>query len=157
MMTDEDRTLELRIYARRVTWGIVFVGGLIFTLGLRFSGIDLDELEGRSRIFKPDRHVCLRTEWLETTAGGKDRVQFCVEWLDLSDTSGRTHEVARKDLEIVKDDNGRIRTQLKRRLNYTAIGAILFLVILIAIGKAAQRYLIEKRRIRLGVAAATKE
>lgn len=156
-MDDDVRRLELRIYARRVTWGIVFIGGLILVGGLQLSGIDLDDLENKTRTFKPSRHVCLRTDWLETTEGDKDRVQFCVEWIDLGDTSGKTHELVRDDLSIVKDRNGKIHTQLRTKVNYALIGTILFMVVLIMIGKRVQRYFIEKHRIRLGLAATTKE
>ncbi len=153
----DDRRLELRIYARRVTWGLVFVGGLLFIGGLRLAGVDLNELESRGRYFKPDRHICLKTDWLETTVGDKDRAQFCMEWIDPSDPSGNTHQLIMTDLVIVKDKDGKIHTQHKRGVNYYLIGTILYMAVLIVIGKQVQKQLIEKRRARLGLAAMTKE
>jgi len=151
---DEDRLrLELRISARRVTWGLVFFGGLLFMGGLRLTGVDLDEMESRGRYFKADRHICLQTAWLETTEGEKGYVQFCTEWLDPSDPSGNTHKLVRADLVIIKDKDGKIRTHHKRGINYPLIGTILYLAVLIVIGKQIQKKLIEKRRARLGLAA----
>ena len=154
---DEHRRLELKIYARRVTWVLVFVGGLIFIGGLRFAGVDLDELEARGKYFRPDRSICVKTDWLETTIGDKDRAQFCVEWLDPSDTSGNTHKLILADVVIMKDADGKIRTRHKWKMNYPLIGTILFLAVLIVIGKRVQKNLIGKRRVRLGLAAMIKE
>jgi hypothetical protein len=156
-MDDRERQMELRIYARRVTWGLVFVGGLLFIGGLRFAGVDLYELESRGRYFKSDKHICLKTDWLETTVGDKDRAQFCMEWIDPSDTSGNTHQLILTDLVIVKDKDGKIHTQHKRGVNYPLIGTILYMAVLIVIGKQVQKQLIEKRQIRLGLAATIKE
>lgn len=153
----DDRRLELKIYARRVTWGLVFVGGLLFIGGLRFAGVDLDELESRGRYFKSDKHICLKTDWLETTVGDKDRAQFCMEWIDPSDTTGNTHQLILADLVIVKDKDGKIHTQHKRKVNYPLIGTILYLALLVVIGKKVQKRFIEKRRARLGLAAMAKE
>jgi hypothetical protein len=153
----DDRRLELGIYARRVSWGLVFFGGLLFIGGLRFAGVDLDQIESRGRYFNPDRHICLKTDWLDTTVGDKDRAQFCLEWIDPADPSGNTHHLIRADLVIVKDKDGKIHTQHKQRLNYALIGTVLFLSVLIVIGKLVQKYLIEKRRLRLGLGAMLKE
>jgi hypothetical protein len=155
-MDDDGRRLELRIYARRVTWGLVFFGGLMFIGGLRLAGVNLDEMESRGRYFKPDKHICLKTDWLETTVGDKDRAPFCMEWIDPSDTSGNTHRLILTDLVIVKDKDGKIRTQHKRTVNYPLIGILLYLAVLIVIGKQVQKHFIEKRRVRLGLAV-TKE
>jgi len=156
-MDDENLRLELRIYARRVTWMLVFVGGLLFIGGLRFTGVDMDELEGRGKYFRPDRSICVKTDWLETTIGEKDRAQFCVEWLDPSDTSGNTHKLILTDVVIMKDADGIIRTHHKWKMNYALIGTILFLAFLIVLGKRVQKNLIEKRRVQLGLAAWVKE
>ena len=153
----DNRRLELRIYARRISWGLVFIGGLLFIGGLRFAGVDLDEMESRGRYYRPDRHICLKTDWLETTVGDKDRAPFCMEWIDLSDTSGNTHQLIQTDLVIVKDKDGKIRAQHKRGVNYPLIGTILYLAVLIVIGKQVQKHFIEKRRVRLGLAATTRE
>ncbi|HTN43944.1 MAG TPA: hypothetical protein VMN77_09140 [Nitrospiria bacterium] len=154
---DERRRLELMIYARRVTWGLVFIGGLLFMGGLRFAGVDLDDLEGRGKYFMPGRSICVNTAWLETTVGEKDRAQFCVEWLDPSDTSGNTHKLVLTDVEIVKDKDGKIHSQHKWRMNFALIGTILFLASLIVIGKRVQKNLIETRRVRLGLAESIRE
>jgi hypothetical protein len=156
-MDDDDRRLELRIYARRVTWGLVFFGGLMFIGGLRLAGVDLDEMESRGRYFKPDRHICLKTDWLETTVGDKDRAPFCMEWIDPGDPSGNTHLLILTDLVIVKDKDGKIRTQHKRTVNYPLIGILLYLAVLIVIGKQVQKHFIEKRRVRLGLTGMTGE
>jgi len=154
---DDGLRLELRIYARRVTWVLVFTGGLLFIGGLRLVGLDLDELESRGKYFRPDRHICLKTAWLETTAGDKDRAQFCTEWIDPNDTSGNTHELIVSDLEIVKDKDGKIHAHHKRMINYALIGTVLFLAALIVAGKRMQNYLIQKRRVRLGLELTKKE
>ena len=148
---DDGRDLELRIYARRVTWAIVFIGGMAFVGGLRLAGVDFDELEGRTRHFVPGRHLCLKTEWLDTTVGGEDRAPFCVEWIDLKDTRGRIFTLPLAELEIVREANGRIHAQEKRRVNYPLIGTLIFMAVLILAGKRVQKQLIEKRRAKLGV------
>jgi len=154
---DEYRRLELRIYARRVTWVLVFVGGLLFIGGLRFTGVDLDEMEGRGKYFRPDRSICVKADWLETTVGERDRAQFCVEWLDPSDTSGNTHKLILTDVVIMKDADGKIRTHHKWKMNFVMIGTILFLALLIVLGKRVQKNLIETRRVRLGLTGTIKE
>ncbi|MBI3595743.1 MAG: hypothetical protein HY203_01155 [Nitrospirae bacterium] len=157
LIDDGHRRLELRIYARRVTWGLVFIGGLLFMGGLRFAGVDLDELESRGKYFSPGRSICVKTDWLETTVGDKDRAQFCVEWLDPSDTSGNTHKLILTDVVIMKDQDGKIHTRHKWKMNYPLIGTILFLAFLIVIGKRVQKNLIEKRRVRLGLEPMAKQ
>ncbi|MBI3995335.1 MAG: hypothetical protein HY349_05100 [Nitrospirae bacterium] len=154
---DDDLRLELRIYARRVTWGLVFFGGLMFIGGLNLAGVDLDEIESKGKYYRSDRHICLKTDWLETTVGDKDRAQFCMEWIDPSDTSGNTHQLILADLVIVRDRDGKIRTQHKRTVNYPLIGTILYLAVLIVIGKLVQKHFIEKRRVRLGLTGTTGE
>jgi hypothetical protein len=119
--------------------------------------VDLDELESRGKYFRPDWSICVKTDWLETTVGEKDRAQFCVEWLDPSDTSGNTHKLILTDVVIMKDPDGKIRTHHKWKINYPLIGTLLFLAFLIIIGKRVQKNLIEKRRVRLGLAAMMKE
>ncbi len=153
----DDRRLELRIYARRVTWVLVFVGGLLFIGGIRLAGVDLDELESRGRYFRADRHICLKTDWLETTVGDKDRAPFCMEWIDPSDTSGNTHQLVLTDLVIIKDKDGKIHTQHKEGINYSLMGTILYLAVLIMIGKRVQKQFIGKRRVRLGLGPLFKE
>jgi hypothetical protein len=119
--------------------------------------VNLDEMESRGRYFKPDKHICLKTDWLETTVGDKDRAPFCMEWIDPSDTSGNTHRLILTDLVIVKDKDGKIRTQHKRTVNYPLIGILLYLAVLIVIGKQVQKHFIEKRRVRLGLTGMTGE
>ncbi|HEY4485266.1 MAG TPA: hypothetical protein VI702_02930, partial [Nitrospiria bacterium] len=150
-MDDEGRDLELRIYGRRVTWAIVLIGGMVFVGGLRWAGVDFDELKGRTRHFRPGQNVCLKTEWLDTTVGAAARAPFCLEWIDLKDTSGRIYILPLKDLEIVREANGKIHTQDRRRINYALFGTILLMGALILIGKRIQKQLIEKRRVRLGI------
>ncbi|HET6465853.1 MAG TPA: hypothetical protein VLY20_07360 [Nitrospiria bacterium] len=156
-MDDGRLRLELRIYARRVTWVLVFIGGLLFIGGLRFANVDLDELGSSGKYFRPDRHICLKTEWLETTVGEKDRAQFCVEWLDPSDPSGNTHKLIVSDLVIVKDKDGKIHSQHKWKVNFPLIGTMLFLAFLLVIGKRVQKNLIERRRVRLGLEPSTNQ
>ena len=150
-MDEEKRQLELRIYARRATWMIVFLGGLIFVGGLRLSGLDLNQLESKDRSFIPGKHVCLRSEWLETREETPVEIEICVEWIDLADQSGNTHELVREDLEIIKGPDGRIHTKLKKRINFPLLGMILFMGLLVYGGKRAQRHLIWKKRLRLGI------
>lgn len=151
-MEQDQRDLELRIFARRITWAIVLVGGLLFAGGLRLSGVDFDDLERKGARFKPGPHICLRTEWLETTVGEKDRAPFCIEWIDLADTSGTVHTMAMDDLEIVKDSGGKIRARHQNHFNGPLIGIIVFLAVLILAGKRIQRSLIKRKMIRLGMA-----
>jgi hypothetical protein len=61
------------------------------------------------------------------------------------------------DVVIMKDPDGKIRTHHKWKINYPLIGTLLFLAFLIIIGKRVQKNLIEKRRVRLGLAAMMKE
>ncbi len=151
-MDEEGRWLELRIYARRVSWAIVFVAGILFASGLRLSGVDFDELGAKTRQFNPAHHICLKTERLDTTEGDPGTVQFCTEWIDLKDTTGRVYTLSRKDLEVVRNMNGKIYTRLKKRINVPLIGAIGFLAVLVVTGKLVQHKLIKSRRIRMGLA-----
>ena len=135
-----------RIYRNRVTSVIILLCSGVFLGGLRISDVDLDGLIWRAGIFDPTEHICLRSDWVNTTQGKADRVRFCIEWIDLSDQTGETHKVVLEQLEVIKGADGKIRTHLNRGINYRLVIVSVFLVMIILGGVWVQRFLIHRHR-----------
>ena len=145
------RMMEHRIYRHRVTGITIVLCSLVFLGGLWASGLDLEDLVWRAGMFDPKQHICLKTKWFPTTRGEAGRVELCNEWIDLSDQSGRIHMLMAEDLEVVKGQDGIVRTRLQRGINYPLVSTAGFLMLIIGVGRFAQHYLIGKHRRQMGL------
>ena len=140
-----------RTYQHRVTWVIIIVCCGLFLGGISVSGIRIDDFLGKSRLFDPAKHVCVQESWLETTSGEKTKVKFCIEWIDMTDPSGRTHVMPVEKLEIFMGPDGNIRTYLKQRINYGLVTAFIYLILIIIGGRMAQEFLFHRHRRQMGL------
>lgn len=137
---------EFRIYTRRVMWGVIFFGSIIFVGGIKFSGIDLERLRGSSLIFKPGEHICVKKGHLSGRQPESEIVEICIEWIDLKDTTGNTHHLNPESIKISIGPQGEIAILEKRKINIPLVGAIVYLLSVIFIGNFIQTKLISRRR-----------
>jgi hypothetical protein len=147
----EGRRRRHRSYSLRITALIMAVSCLAFLAGIRFSGVELENLVWSSEVFDPKTNICLRTAWLNTTQGQNDQVQLCTEWIDHSDMSGETHTLPVDEMDIIRGVDGRIRTQLKRGINYRLVAVTAYLLIIVLGGLYVQRHLIRKYQKQMGL------
>jgi hypothetical protein len=152
--SDEDlerRRRKHRVYKLRITAVLMVLSCLVFLAGLRFSGVELQNLVWTSEVFDPEKNICLRTAWLNTTQGRADRVQLCTEWIDHSDMSGETHTLPVKEVDIIRGGDGRIRTQFKRGINYRLVAVMSYLLVIIIGALFLQRSLIRRDQKQMGL------
>ena len=150
-MDRERPEFELNLYGHRITWAIVIICGLLFIGGLQITGIDFDELKRQGRIFDPDRHVCLKTEWLRVRTTEMEELRLCVEWIDPEDRRGNIHRMNLDALDVGRDSKGELQARYREEINVPLVGVIIYLVALTLFGKWFQRVLIRRRRGKLGL------
>ncbi len=90
---------RLRRYATRVTLGIIVVCNIILLVGLRVSGVDVNDLIRTPDVYDLQRDVCVRSGW-HRVSGVDKPVRLCAEWINLSDRSGKTHQFQRDTLVV---------------------------------------------------------
>ena len=91
----EARKALVRRFARVVSLAMIVICNAIVLVGLWASGINLDELVATPDVFNSKQDICLRLGWQPVT-GAADPVRICSEWINLSDPSGKTHQLQRE-------------------------------------------------------------
>ena len=94
------QTISVGRGVRRFTIGVslamIILCNAIVLVGLWASGINLDELAATPDVFNSKQDICLRLGWQSVT-GAAEPVPLCSEWINLSDPSGKTHQIATGD------------------------------------------------------------
>jgi hypothetical protein len=139
------------IYRYRVTGIIILISSFLFLGGIWLSGVNLEGLVWHAGMFDPERHVCLRTNWVNTTKGETDRVRLCTEWIDLTDQSGQTHVMVLENLEVIKGSDGTIRTHLQRGVNFKLLTVSAYLLIILLVGRWIQGFVIYRHKRQIGL------
>ncbi len=148
-MEADGQLLELKLFSRRVTWAVVFVCSALFVGGIHLSGVDLSQIDASSKTFNQGSHVCVRSEALTVSEDSLDFFEVCVEWIDLSDSSGQIHYLNPEDLDISVSPGGEIRVRGKSRINFRLIGLFAYVFILIFAGNTVQTRIIGRRKKEL--------
>ena len=89
---DQRRARKIRRFTIGVSLALIVFCNAIMLVGLWASGINLDELATPPDVFNSKQDICLRLGWQFVT-GAADPVRLCSEWINLSDQSGKTHQI----------------------------------------------------------------
>ncbi len=149
--SDEKRAAKVRRFATLVTVGLIVFCNVVLLFGVWVSGVNLDELVKTPDLFNAKEDVCLRLTW-ERIPGASDPVRLCSEWINLADPSGKPHQLA-KDIAVRQGPDGRYYFDRGVRPDFRLLGLALFVGTVLLFGMWARRYLVNRYRIQLGMAA----
>ena len=147
----EARKALVRRFARLVSLVLIIICNAIVLVGLWASGINLDELVATPDVFNSKHDICLRLAW-QPVAGTADPIRICSEWINLSDPSGKTHQIQR-EIKLRHGLDGQYYVDRGGHADYRLLILMLFVVAVIAFGLVAKWYLVGRYRLRLESAA----
>jgi len=148
---DQRRAKRVRRFTIGVSLAMMILCNAIVLVGLWASGINLDELATTPDVFNAKKDICLRLGWQSVT-GAADPVSLCTEWINLSDPSGKTHQIQR-EITLRQGPNGQYYADGGTHADYRLLILMLFVVAVIACGLVAKWYLVSRYRQRLESAA----
>ena len=150
-LDDQRRARKVRRFTIGVSLAMIILCNAIVLVGLWASGINLDELATVPDLFNSKQDICLRLGWQSVT-GAAEPVRLCSEWINLSDTSGKTHQI-QPDLKLRHGPDGQYYVDRGVQADYRLLFLVLILVAVIVCGLAAKWYLVGRYRLRLESAA----
>ena len=149
--SDEQRAAKVRRFTRWVTAALIVLCNVLLLLGLRISGINLDELVTTPELFNAKEDVCLRLTW-ERVTGAEDPVRLCSEWIKLADPSGKPHHLT-KDIVVRRGPDGKYYVDAGVRSDFRLLALALSVVAVLVFGMWIRRYLVNRYRLQLEPAA----
>jgi hypothetical protein len=148
---DQRRARKVRRFTIAVSLAMIILCNAIVLVGLWASGINLDELVTTPDVFNSKQDICLRLGWQSVT-GAVDPVSLCSEWINLSDPSGKTHQIQR-EIKLRHGPDGQYYVDREGHADYRLLLLVLVVVAVIALGLVAKWYLVGRYRLRLETAA----
>jgi len=148
---DQRRARKIRLFTTAVSLAMIILCNAIVLVGLWASGINLDELVTPPDVFNSKQDICLRLGWQSVT-GAVDPVSLCSEWINLSDPSGKTHQIQR-EIKLRHEPDGQYYVDRGVHADYRLLILVLVVVAVIAFGLVAKWYLVGRYRLRLESAA----
>lgn len=148
---DQRRARKIRLFTIAVSLAMIILCNAIVLVGLWASGINLDELATTPDVFNSQKDICLRFGWQSVT-GAVDPVSLCSEWINLSDPSGKTHQIQR-EIKLRHGPDGQYYVDRGGHADYRLLILVLVVVAVIAFGLVAKWYLVGRYRLRLESAA----
>ncbi len=145
------RTARIRRFTSGVTLVLIVVCNAVFLVGMRVSGVNLDELVKTPDLFNPQSDICLRLTW-QRLSGAPDPVRLCSEWINLSDPTGKPHQID-KDTRVKRGPDGRYYVDPGIGADYRLMAFVGFVGAVIMSGVMIRRYLVSRYRTRLELAA----
>jgi len=149
---DLRRAKRVRRFTIGVSLAMIVLCNAIVLVGLWVSGINLDELAATPDVFNSKQDICLRFAW-QPVAGTADPIRICSEWINLSDPSGKTHQLQREIKFREGPDGGQYYVDQGEHADYRLLLLVLVVVAVIAFGLVARWYLVGWYRLRLESAA----
>jgi hypothetical protein len=147
-MTDESRRADkIRRFSLAVSLLLIVCCNTILFVGLKLSGINLDDLVKTPDLFNAEQDVCLRLSW-QSLPGANEPVRLCSEWLNLSDSSGKPHHLS-SDTKLKKGHDGRYYVDQGVQADYRLLVLMLFVAVIIMGGVRAKLFLVNRYRLRL--------
>jgi hypothetical protein len=147
----EARKALVRRFARLVSLALMIICNAIVLVGLWASGINLDELVATPDVFNSKDDICLRLAWQPVT-GTAEPIRICSEWINLSDPSGKTHQI-QQEVKLRHGLDGQYYVDQGGHADYRLLILVLVVVAVIAFGLLAKWYLVGRYRLRLESAA----
>lgn len=145
------RNAQVRRFASGVTVVLIVLCNAVFLVGMRISGVNLDELVKTPDLFNPQSDICLRLTW-QRLAGAPDPVRLCSEWINLSDSSGTPHQLD-KNTKVKPGPDGRYYVDRGVQADYRLLGFVGFVAAVIVSGMLIRRYVVTRYRLQLERAA----
>ena len=147
----ERRARRVRRFGIGVSIVLIVLCNAILLFGLRASGLNLDELIKIPDVFNPKQDICLRLTW-QKVSGASEPLRLCSEWINLSDPSGKTHQI-QSDMKVRQGADGQYYVDRGIRADYRLLGVALLVVVVIVMGIVVKRYLVSRYRLHLETAA----
>ena len=144
-------TSRVRRFGVAVSILLIVTCNAILLLGVWASGVNLDELVRTPDLFNAKQDICLRLTWQKVT-GASEPMRLCSEWINLSDPSGKTHQI-QSDLKVRQGADGQYYIDRRIQADYRLLGVALFVVVVIIMGIVVKRYLVSRYRLHLKTAA----
>ena len=144
---DQRRARKIRRFTIGVSLALIVFCNAIMLVGLWASGINLDELATPPDVFNSKQDICLRLGWQFVT-GAADPVRLCSEWINLSDQSGKTHQI-QPGIKLRHGPDGQYYVDRGVHADYWLLILVLVVVAVIAFGLVAKWYLVGRYRLRL--------
>ena len=148
---DQRRASKVRRFTVAVSLAMMILCNAIVLIGLWASGINLDELAATPDVFNSKQDICIRLGW-KAVAGAADPVRLCSEWINLSDPSGKTHQIQR-EIKLKQGPDGLYYVDRGIHADYRLLILVMFVVAVIAFGLVVKWYLVSRYRVRLESAA----
>ena len=148
---DASRHARVRRFTSGVTWVLIVLCNLVFVVGIRVSGVNLDELVKTPDLFNPTSDICLRLTW-QRLIGVPDPVRLCSEWINLSDSTGKTH-LLDKEMKLRQGADGQYYFDRGIQADYRLMGFVVFVAAVMMSGLLIRRYLVSRYRLQLELAA----
>ena len=142
--------MKVRRYAKWVTVGMILLCNLLLLLGVRVSGVNLDELMKTPDLYDSKQDVCLRLTW-ERVTGAAEPVRLCSEWINLADPSGQSHLLS-KDVKVRQGPDGQYYIDQGVQADFRLLGLALFVVAVLSLGMWARQMLVSRYRLQLDMA-----
>lgn len=147
----ERRTSRVRRFGVAVSLVLIVLCNVILLFGVWASGVNLDELVKTPDLFNSKQDICLRLTW-QKVIGASEPMRLCSEWINLSDPSGKTHQI-QGNLKVSQGADGQYYVDRGIQADYRLLGVALFVVAVIVIGIVVKRYLVSRYRLHLETAA----
>ena len=150
-MADESRRADkIRRFSLAVSLGLIVCCNAILFVGLKLSGINLDDLVKTPDLFNAKQDVCLRLSW-RPVPGANEPVRLCSEWLNLSDPSGTPHYLS-PDAKLKQGLDGHYYVDQGIQADYRLLVLMLFVAAIIIGGVRAKWILVSRYRLHLELA-----
>ncbi|HSQ91489.1 MAG TPA: hypothetical protein VLM19_04870 [Nitrospiraceae bacterium] len=141
------RARKVRRFTICVSLALIVFCNAIVLVGFWASGINLDELATPPDVFNSKQDICLRLGWQSVT-GAAEPVRLCTEWINLSDKSGKTHQI-QPEVKLRHGPDGRYYVDRGVHADYRLLILVLIVVAVIAFGLVAKWYLVGRYRLHL--------
>lgn len=147
-MTEEARRAsKIRRFSLLISLALMVCCNAILFVGLRLSGINLDDLVKTPDLFNAKQDVCLRLSW-QSLPGEQEPVQLCSEWLNLSDPSGQPHSLS-PDTKLKKAPDGHYYVDQAVQADYRLLMLMVFVAAIIVGGVKTKWLLVSRYRLHL--------
>jgi hypothetical protein len=151
LLNEEQRASRVRRFGVAVSIALIVLCNAILLFGVWATGVNLDELVMTPDFFNSKQDICLRLTWQKVT-GASEPMRLCSEWINLSDPSGKTHQI-QSDMKVRQGADGRYYVDRGVRADYRLLVVALFVVVVIVMGIVVKRYLVSRYRLHLETAA----
>ena len=148
---DQRRARKVRRFTIGVSLALIVLCNAIMLAGLWASGINLDELAAPPDVFNSKQDICLRFGWHSVT-GVAEPVRLCSEWINLSDKSGKPHQI-QPGIKLRHGPDGQYYVDRGGQADYRLLILMLVVMAVIAFGVVAKWYLVGWYRLHLESAA----